>query len=223
MFYDGPTQLDYVNIHALNREFLKLLRDQPDRFGLDKLQANRLNALGRQQLERLASTPFLLLSIQENNEVAWRSVFAADPNADLFESVSDDAPALGNLLATTGGFLWQLAQQNAYTVRLICGASPGWCEMITAMTYFELVTSMRSRADLLIIRQGPNTDIWSKLLVDGVRAEQNVRSAAHIAALQSLLTAYPCSGSAQWQIAACKTRPQHLRVADEPRKTGRIS
>jgi hypothetical protein len=219
MFYDGPTQQDYVNIQALNREFVRQLREQPDRFGLDKLQADRLKALGRQQLERLASTPFLLLSLQENNEVAWSAVCNADPNTDLFENGGAVDPGLSNLLATTAGFLWQLAQQNPHTVRLICGASPGWCEMITAMTYFELVTSIRCRTDLPVIRQAPNTDIWGKLLVEGVRAERPVRSAAHIAALQMLLTACSGPGATSWPVAACKTKPQHLRVADEPRKT----
>ena len=219
MFYDGPTQQDYVNIKAINREFIKQLRDKPDRFDLDKLQAARLQALGRQQLERLASTPFLLLSLQENNEIAWSAVCNADPNTDLFENGGALDHGLSNLLATTAGFLWQLAQQNPHTVRLICGASPGWCEMITAMTYFELVTSIRNRADLLVIRQAPKTDIWAKLLVDGVRAERNVRSAAHIAALQMLLTACAGPGPTPWPGAACKTKLQHLRVADEPRKT----
>ena len=219
MFYDGPTQQDYVNIKAINREFIKQLRDKPDRFDLDKLQAARLQALGRQQLERLASTPFLLLSLQENNEIAWSAVCNADPNTDLFENGGALDHGLSNLLATTAGFLWQLAQQNPHTVRLICGASPGWCEMITAMTYFELVTSIRNRADLLVIRQAPKTDIWAKLLVDGVRAERNVRSAAHIAALQMLLTACAGPGPTPWPVAACKTKLQHLRVADEPRKT----
>lgn len=218
MFYDCPTQLDYVNIHALNREFVKLLRDQPDQFGQDKLQTTRLSALGRLELERLASTPFLLLSIQEQNVAAWQAICSADPNTDLFESGGPHDPAAANLLAATAGFLWQLAQQNPYTVRLICGASPAWCEMITAMTYFQLVTSIQHCSDLLIMRQAPNTDIWSKLLVDGVHADRHVRSAAHIAALQMLLTAYPGQAATQWPVAACAARQQHLRVADEPRK-----
>lgn len=220
MFYEGPSETDYVNIHALNREFVKLLRDQPACFGLDNLQSSRLAALGRQQLERLALTPFLLLSIQEDNEVAWRAVCSVDPNpsADLFKASDPHDSDSGNLLAATAGFLWQLAQQNNYAVRLLCGATPAWCEMITAMTYFELVTSLRHRTDMLVLRQAPNMDIWSKLLVDGVRAEPQVRSAAHIAALQMLLTSYPGATADAWPIAACKTRTQDLRVADEPRK-----
>ena len=215
MFYDGPTQQDYVNIHALNREFLKLTRLYPERFGLDSLLAGRLAALGRQQLERLASTPFLLFAIKENDEVSWRAICHAGPDTDLFESNRRDDAGIGNLIATSVGFLWQLAQQNPYSVRLICGASPAWCEIITAITYFELITLTRSRHALLSIRQAPNADIWSKLLVDGVKAEAHVRSAAHIAALQTLLTGYPVANAATWPVAACRTTYPGLRVAEE--------
>lgn len=218
MFYDGPTQKDYVNIHALNREFLRLTKLYPQRFGLDTLQAGRLAALGRQQSERLASTPFLLFAIQENDEIAWRALCRARPNNDLFESNRANDTDINDLIATTAGFLWQLAQQNPYSVRLICGASPAWCEIITAMTYFELITLTRQRDDLLSLRQTPNSDIWSKLLVDGVRAEPHVRSAAHIAALQTMLSGYPAANAATWPVAACKTTYPGLHVADEPGK-----
>ena len=218
MFYDGPTQKDYVNIHALNREFLKLMRSNPERFGLDTLQAGRMAKLGSQQLERLASSPFLLFAIQEHDEFAWRAICRAGPNSDLFENKRANDSGVSNLIATTVGFLWQLAQKNPYSVRLICGATPAWCEIITAMTYFELITLTRRRDDLLSLRQAPNADIWSKLLVDGVRAELHVRSAAHIAALQTLLTGYPVANAATWPVAACKTTYPGLRVADGPGK-----
>lgn len=218
MFYAGPTQSDYVNIHALNREFLKLLQVHPVRFGLDALRQRRLSALGRQQLERLAATPFLLFTIQESDELTWRAICRAEPNTDLFENGAANDSGISNFLATSVGFLWQLAQQNPYAVRLICGGSPAWCEMITAVTYFELLTLTRHRDDLLVLRQARNVDIWSKLLVEGVRAEQQVRSAAHIAALQTLLTDYPGAGAAAWPVAACKAAPRFLRVADQSQK-----
>ena len=219
MFYDSPTQTDYVNIHALNREFLKLMRSCPDRFELDSLLASRLTALGRAQLERLASTPFLLFSISEQDEVAWQEICRDDPNNDLFENRSSSDAEIGNLLATTIGFLWQLAQQNPYSVRMICGGSPAWCELISAMTYFELVSFARNRGDLLTLRQAPNADIWSKLLLDGVRAERQIRSAAHIAALQTLLTCQSNVTPASWPRAARRATPRYLHVADEPGKT----
>jgi hypothetical protein len=218
MFYTGPTQSDYVNIQALNREFLKLLQVHPIRFGLKAIHQRRLAVLGRKQLEQLAATPFLLFTIQENDELTWRAICRADPNTDLFENGATNDAGISNLLATSVGYLWQLAQQNPYSVRLICGASPAWCEMITAVTYFELLTLTRYRDDLLVLRQAQNVDIWSKLLAEGVRAEQHVRSAAHIAALQTLLTGYPGAAAAAWPVAACKAAPRFLRVADESEK-----
>jgi len=218
MFYDGPTSTDYVNIHAMNRAFLKLLRLRPERFGLDARQAIRLSGLGRQQMERLAATPFLLFTIQEKDELKWRGFCNAEPNADLFEQDCTQDADVSNLLATTTGFLWQLAQQNRYSVRMICGATQRWCEMITSVTYFELVTRIRNRGDLLASRQAANADIWSKLLVEGVAAERRVRDAAHIAVLQTLLTGHPGVSETGWPIAACKTSPPQLRVADESGK-----
>jgi len=221
MFYAGPRQSDYVNIHALNREFLRLLQIHPVQFGLDALHQRRLAALGRQQLEHLAATPFLLFTIREHDELTWRAICRADPNTDLFQGVAANNAGISNLLATSVGFLWQLAQQNRYAVRLICGASSAWCEMITAVTYFELLTLTRNRDDLLVLRQARNVDIWSKLLTEGVRTEQQVRSAAHIAVLQTLLTGYPSAAAAVWQVAACKADPRFLRVADESKKDTR--
>jgi hypothetical protein len=218
MFYIGPTQSDYVNIQALNREFLKLLQVHPIRFGLSAIHQRRLAALGRQQLEQLAATPFLLFTIQEDDEPTWRAICRADPNTDLFENGGASDAGISNLLATSVGYLWQLAQQNPYSVRLICGASPAWCEMITAVTYFELLTLTRYRDDLLVLRQAQNMDIWSKLLAEGVRPERHVRSAAHIAALQTLLTGYPAAAAVAWPIAACKAAPRFLQVADESKK-----
>ena len=218
MFYDGPTKTDYVNIHALNREFLRLLRSNPTQFGLDALQAARLAALGRQQMERLASTPFLLFAMQENDESAWREICSGDPNNDLFVTAAGSDPSISDLIATTVGFLWQLAKQNPYAVRMICGASQAWCDTITELTYIELITLARRRHDLVKLRQAPNADIWSKLLVDGVRAEQHVKTAAHIAVLQTLLTSHSTTSTAAWPIAACKRASLHLKVADDPGK-----
>lgn len=215
MFYEGLTQEDYVNIRALNREFIKLLRLGTRQFGFDNLQASRFAALGRAQLARLAATPFLLFSIQEHDEHTWRGICSGDPNADLFHNAGNNEVATGRLIATTVGFLWQLAQQNAYAVRMICGGSQSWCEMLTALTYFDLVTLARSRADLVVIRQAPNADIWGKLLVEGVRAERQVRASAHLATLQTLLTRNPGGNTTHWPIAACKIRTPGLRVADD--------
>jgi hypothetical protein len=214
MTYDGPTQSDYANVSALNREFLRLVRSQPELFRLSKEQQVRLPLLGRAQAERLATTPFLLFTISEDDEMAWTELCRGDPNTDLFRNGAAHNAGVRNLLGTTISFLWQLAQQNPYAIRLISGAGTAWCELVTGMTCFELVTLARQRGDLLALRQAGSADIWGKLLHDGVRAEREVRKSAHIAVLQTLLTCFPVT-DADWPLAARKTRSPQLRVADE--------
>ena len=214
MSYDSPAQSDYANVTALNREFIRLLRVQPAVFGLSKERRIRLLGLGRQQVERLTATPFLLFTIAEDDDMLWTELCRGNPNTDLFRNNAAHNPAMRNLLGTTVSFLWQLAQQNPYAIRLISGAGATWCELVTGMTCFELVTLARQRADLLALRQVGSADIWGKLLLDGVRPEREVRQSAHIAVLQTLLTCYPVT-DADWPLAARKTRSPQLRVADE--------
>jgi len=214
MAYDSPNQSDYANVSALNREFLRLLRLQPDLFRLSKEQQVQLPGLGRQQVERLAAMPFLLFTISEDNDLAWAELCRGDPNSDLFRSGAAHNSGIRNLLGTTVSFLWQLAQQNPYAIRLISSAGAAWCELVTGMTCFELVTLTRRRGDLLALRQAGSADIWSKLLHDGVRAEREVRKSAHIAVLQTLLTCDPVT-DADWPLAARKIRSPQLRVADK--------
>lgn len=214
MTYDGPTQSDYANVTALNREFLRLLRLQPEHFRVSKEQQDALLSFGRQQAERLAATPFLLFTIAEDDDLAWTELCRGDPNTDLFRNGGQHNAGIRNLLGTTVSFLWQLAQQNPYAIRLISGAGAAWCELVTAMTCFELVTLARQRGDLLALRQAGSADIWSKLLHDGVRPEREVRESAHIAVLQTLLTGYPVSAS-DWPLAARRKKSPQLRVADK--------
>ena len=218
MRYDRPTRSDYANVSALNREFLRLVRMHPDPFRLSRQTQVQLRALGRLQTERLAGTPFLLFTISEGDEIKWTELCRGDPNDDLFRDRGECGAGIRNLIGTTVSFLWQLAQKNPYAIRLISGAGTAWCDLVSGMTCFELVTIARRRGDLLALRQAAGADIWSKLLHDGVRAEREVRKSAQIAVLQTLLTCYPITG-ADWPLAARKTRSPQLRVADET--TGR--
>jgi len=214
MSYDRPTRSDYANVSALNREFLRLVRMQPDLFTLGRHTQLQLRTLSRQQTERLAVMPFLLFTISEDDEIKWTELCRGSPNDDLFRDRGECNAGIRNLIGTTVSFLWQLAQKNPYAIRLISGAGAVWCELVTGMTCFELVTTARRRGDLLSLRQAAGADIWSKLLHDGVRADREVRKSAQIAVLQTLLTCYPVT-DADWPLAARKTRSPQLRVADE--------
>ena len=88
--------------------------------------------------------------------------------------------------------------------------------MISAVTYFELVSCIGHRGDLLTVRRAASTDIWGKLLDAGVSAERPVRAAAHLAVLQTLLISDPEALATPWPLAACKANSPHLRVAEDP-------
>lgn len=216
MTYYGPSESDYTNVYALNREYLRLVRATPGFSGLDEPQQARLTRLGSQQIERLAKTPFLLFSLQEEDGALWQSLLASDRNQDLFQQVSSAPAGINNLLTAAVGLLWQLARNNGYAVRLLSGAGPDWCEMVSGMTYFDLVSRVAGRSELLTARQTATTDIWAKLLDAGVRPERPVRVAAHISVLQTLLTSDPDVSATAWQLAACKSKSPHLKVAEGP-------
>ncbi len=206
MTYEGPTQSDYTNIQALNREFLRLARSMPVEFGMSDKEGRRLQVLSTVQTERLAAAPFLLCTMREHDLQLWREFLNDDPNNDLFKNERKQASEISNLLAAMVGFLWQLNQRNAYAVRLVSAARSDWCDLVTDVTYFELVAISRHRGDLLAFRQAQGIDIWSKLLVDGVRSEKGVRTAAHLAVLQTLLTSAPTTGD-----CACPLPPARRR------------
>lgn len=216
MTYNGPSTSDYTNVHALNREFLRLVRTNPGCIDVDEPQQARLSGLGRQQTERLAKTPFLLFSLQEQDGLVWRQLLLGDRNHDLFEQAQATPAGISNLLTAAIGFMWQLARRNGYAVRLLSGAGADWCELVSALTYFDLVSRVAERRDLLTIRRSAKTDIWPKLLDAGVSPERPVRAAAHLAVLQTLLTSDPDVAAGEWARAACHSNSPHLKVAEGP-------
>lgn len=210
----GPNKSDYTNVRALNREFLRLVRTNPGYIDLDEPQQARLIGLRRQQTERLEKTPFLLFSLHQQDGSVWQQLLLGDRNHDLFRQPTALPAGISNLLTATVGFLWQLARSNAYAVRILSGAGPDWCELIAAVTYFELVSRVGHRGDLLQVRRAASADIWEKLLDAGVSPDQPVRAAAHLAVLQTLLTSDPDPLPGACSLAACNSRSPHLQVAE---------
>lgn len=214
MIYQGPTRSDFSNVMAMNREYLRILHAGRAASEIGDAHHKRLRALGYRQRERLAAAPFLLFSLQENNGVLWRRLLRGERHPDLFHRAPPRRDELADLAATAASFLWQLAHRNPYTARLLASASPGWCDAVSDTTCFELVRQVRRCADLVVPRQAGNSGFWRKLLFAGVSAEADVRSAAHIAALQTLLTSPSTSAADTWPLAACASRRARLRVAD---------
>ncbi len=217
MAFDGPAPVDYRNVRALNSAYLSLLQaNRRSRQSLHQLSpalCRRITSLTRLQVDRLSATPFLLLSFRERDDDLWSQILSEKSGRDLFtRPVADD---FDRLQSAGLGFVWQLARQNPYTLRLTCGATLHWCEQIAERTFFGLLAAVAPHADLLELRRGNDDDLWSKLLINGVCRETDVRTAAHVTALQTVLTRPAASVPRTWAVAACKTRHAGLRVADE--------
>ncbi len=217
MAFNGPASVDFRNVDALNRAYLTLLQaDTSARRSLDELSSplrRRMTTLSSRQVRRLSTTPFLLLSLRERDDYVWDQVLAGEGEGDLqIEPLADD---LDRLRSATLGFVWQLARQNPYTLRLTCGASLHWCERIAERTFFDLLVAVSPYPDLLVLRRGDDHDLWQKLLVDGISKDAGVRRAAHVSALQTVLTRQAAAGPRRWAVAACRTTHPELHVADE--------
>jgi len=215
----GPRATDFDNVHSLNRAYLGLLRQQAELrrclAGLPSPLAGALVSLAEGDADRLASAPFLLLSFRERDDDFWERIFAEGTHRDLFAVSQPACDDLGCLISAGLGFVWQLARQNPYAARLICGASLHWCEQLTELTFLHLLARAGTRADVLTLRCADDAALWTKLLVSGISREKQVRRAAHISALQSVLTRSSMPDPRKWAAAACAVRTPTLRVADE--------
>ena len=218
MDFQGPLPADYENIHSLNTAFLELLQKRDGgRYleGLSQQLARRLRRLNLTEIRWLAATPFLLFSIRERDDGYWQNVLDGDRSRDLFAVPLDATGDAGRLISAGLGFVWQLANRNPFAARLLCGASTHWCEQIVEQTFFNLLAVAGQRADLLCLRASYDSELWRKLLNSGLSKETRIRNAAHISALQYVLTRQP--NPVAWQAAACTSRDPALKVAEDPK------
>jgi len=220
MDYLGPQQADFSNVRSLNLEFLGVLaRRQSSALlaGLPGELSQRVRALRPAQCERLAATPFLLFSFRERDDDYWERLLAANAARDLFAGASADEGQM-RLIAAGLGFVWQLARQNSYAARLICGASLHWCERLAERTLLDVVNVVAASDDVLVLREGADCALWRKLLHSGISNERQVRRAAHISALQYVLTSCRRADAPRLATAARAGLSPSLRVADETRR-----
>ncbi|HET6630219.1 MAG TPA: hypothetical protein VFG91_10630 [Woeseiaceae bacterium] len=219
MEFQGPSATDYANVNALNRAFLALLRrDGTARGCLRELREplrDKLVGLTGVQADRLAGAPFLLMSFRERDDRFWEQAFADELRGDLFAVPPPAADDLVGLISAGLSFAWQLSKQNAYAARLICGASLHWCEQLTELTFMHLLSIAGRRDEIVALRGAADRDLWAKLLDSGTSREQQVRRAAHISALQSVLTQASLPAGRQWRTAACATRSPSLQIAED--------
>lgn len=225
MSFDGPDSRDYGNVVALNSAYLAALgSERVLSRGITGCQGpirQRLLNLRRAESQRLAETPFLLFSFRERDDRYWDDVLDETREPGLFRSSGSEP--VDTLISAALGFIWQLANRNPYTLRLICGATLYWCDRIAELTFFDLLDAVRNSGDVPVLRQGSSEPLWRKLLGEGLSANQEIRRAAQLAALQAVLTD-PISTTATgetWSLAARPGSAPGLRVAEGPRSSER--
>ena len=175
MHFPGPDNADLTNVFALNRAFIAWQRVRPQDATGQGDPPTRLAALSCEQRERLARTPFLLLSLAEDDEPRWQSLFAEQQTRDLLQCVQPRDDAASTLIAGGLGFLWQLSRRNPYAARLLTGASLAWCEQLASCSLIELFARTLEDRTLLAPRMANNAELWHKLLTAGVSNRRHLR------------------------------------------------
>lgn len=218
MEYPGPARTDFHNVRSLNGEFLQWLGRRsvaaPPLNELPADLAKRLAGLRLAERQRLAATPFLLFSFRERDDDFWSRLLRSSGAPDLLAGASSSDDVELRLIASGLGFVWQLARQNAYVARLICGASLHWCEQLAEKTLVDVMNVAAVSPNLLKVRSAGNRPLWHKLLNSGIQAEREVRHAAHISALQCVLTSAQRSHTARPALAARAGLAPSRHVAD---------
>jgi hypothetical protein len=218
MDFSGPEPADFRNVRSLNYEFLSCLRSPSAGIDLRRQMAAELgtiiSSLTDRHVERLSATPFLLFSLRERDPDYWSFLSTDEPNRDLLSTVRS-TDELGQLAAAGLGFLWQLAQRNPYAARLVSGATLSWCEQLADRTLFRVMQRMAGRPDLLRPRRVADAGFWLKLLGPGLSSDQDVRTAAQLSALQSILTEDSATRYRALPAAACSSAAPMLLVADK--------
>ena len=215
MHYHGPDQADLTHVFVLNTAFIAWQRTRQletvHDSGMSAEIRARLAGLSSEQRERLARTPFLLMSLAEDDEVRWQSLFSEQQTRDLLQCVQIRDEVASRLTAAGLGFLWQLAQHNPYAARLVSGASLTWCEQLATCTLMDLFTRALEDETLLAPRMADKAGLWDKLLSAGVSNRRHLRLAARAAALQTVLTDTSVRPRRALAAAACQMPPARIR------------
>ena len=215
MEYTGPEIADLTDVLSLNAAFLEYLSSTNGEQLRRHLPASLrpvVAALSARQIERLATVPFLLMSLSESDDAYWDRPTPDRPVRDLFAPSHSEADPLAQIASATLGFLWQLARKNPYAVRLICGASLNWCEQLAACTLLHVLQRAVEDQRVAVPRLAEDSVFWYRLLGAGLSSESNVRQASHLSALQTVLTPIAASTKRRFRSAACYSSVPTLEV-----------
>jgi hypothetical protein len=137
-------------------------------------------------------------------------------SADLFARSRDLKP---DIAVAAVSFIWHLTRRNPYAARLVCGASPQWCEQISEHTLFDLLQRVGADPQILQPRFAGNVGCWQKLLGPGLSSNAGVRESAYLACLQTLLTDTSREPVRRLRTAACNTSIPVLSMTKQKRVT----
>jgi len=202
MDYEGIQVDDLVNVAALNRAWLD--------------HANRAAgqwSLSLSRIERLATSPFLLFSLREYDDALWTRLLDADPQRDLLDRDESGDTTTRSLQSAAIAFLWNLSRRNVYVARLVSGASLEWCERLAAPTLIDLLGRVTTMS-IIEPRFANDELLQSRLLGTGSCREPDLRAAAQIGVLQTILTRGPSARYGRLAAAACRMPDAASKVAD---------
>ena len=221
MDYLGLDAADLADVRTLNVTFLEYLvsaRGARLRNTLPLRLRPAVKAMTRRHVERLAMAPFLLASCREHDTNLWRLDADSPRTEDLFLQVNGTTGPASQLASATLAFLWQLSRRNVYAARLVTGAAPGWCEQFAAASLFTVLQRANREPDLISPRRAGDEAFWYRLLGAGLSSSIDTCRAAHLSALQTILTPVSTGGGRRFRSAACSSSVPLLQVQKQADK-----
>ena len=215
MEFSGLIAADLAEVRALNVAFLEYLGGSSGehlRHEMPVSMQRAVASLSDRHIQRLSTVPFLLLSCRETDEHYWESTSHNQPVRDLFTPIQTDADPVQQIGCATLGFLWHLARRNSYATRLVCGASLDWCEQLAACSLLQVLQQVADDLQVLAPRLADDKIFWHRLLGAGLNSNAEIRRAAHLSALQSVLSSVEAGRVRSFRTAACYSSVPAVQV-----------
>ena len=215
MDYSGLDAADLADVRTLNMTFLDYLASAHGarlRNALPLRLRPAVKAMTRRHIQRLATAPFLFASCREHDTNLWRHDTGCPQTEDLFLQSKGTARLDPQIASATLAFLWQLSRRNSYAARIVSGAALGWCEQLADASLFVVLQRANSEPDLISPRRADDEAFWHRLLGAGLSSNNEIRCAAHLSALQTVLTPASAATMPRFRSAACNSSVPVLQV-----------
>ena len=215
MDYSGLDAADLADVRTLNITFLDYLasaRGARLRQALPLRLRPAVKAMTQRHIQRLATAPFLLASCREDDTDLWQPDTERRQMDDLFLRSNAATGLASQITSATLVFLWQLSRRNSYAARMVCGAALGWCEQLADSSVFDVLQRANSEPDLISPRRAGDEAFWHRLLGAGLSSNIDICRAAHLSALQTVLTPVNKGTVRRFQSAACSSSVPVLQV-----------